>query len=225
MAVSINKIQFLTNRNSNNPIFYCHASDVDHHPTLSASASGNNISISTQDDLLFKVKRNPQLKDRVDVYMSVEAANSLGREILALTRTTPPRFWPASNANPHAAAGGRMALPNILSSHYSRALSARAVTESGVSMSKANCYVNIDVEMPHATHIMMMGKEVHIGVALDPSVGTHDASAGVKVNVPEMELQRGTGETNPIQKVHGFFTVEFDKQVAAGLGNLLAGIV
>ncbi|MGV7178174.1 hypothetical protein [Xanthomonas axonopodis] len=225
MAVSINKIQFLTNQGSGNPIFYCHGSDVDHHPSLSASATGNHLAISTQIDLLFKVKKNPQLKDRVDIYMSVQAANRLGQEILALTSTISPRAWPASNANPHAAAGGRMMLPGILSSYYSKALQAKITTESGVSMSKLNCYVNIDEEMPHSTHIKMIGKEVHIGVALNPSVGTHDIAAGVKVNVPESELQRGTGEANPIQKVRGFFTLELDKQVAAGLGQLLIGII
>ncbi|WLA11575.1 hypothetical protein MO327_15395 [Xanthomonas translucens] len=174
---------------------------------------------------MFKVKKNPQVKDRVDIYMSVQAANMLGQEILALTSTISPRAWPASNANPHAAAGGRMMLPGILSSYYSKALQAKITTESGVSMSKLNCYVNIDEEMPHSTHIKMIGKEVHIGVALNPSVGTHDIAAGVKVNVPDSELQRGTGEANPIQKVRGFFTLELDKQVAAGLGQLLIGII
>ncbi|WP_217697353.1 hypothetical protein [Xanthomonas axonopodis] len=225
MAVSINKIQFLTDQGSGNPIFYCHGADDGHYPTLSASVSGNFVAVSTQDDLLFKVKRNPQRKDRVDIYMSVQAANALGQEILALTGRVSPSAWPASNARPHDAARGRMALPDILSSHFGRALVARARTNSGVSMSKTNCYVNIDVETPHSTHIKMIGKEVHIGVALDPSVGIHDIAAGIKVNVPESELQRGTGEANPIQKVHGSFILELDKHVAAGLGQLLIGII
>ncbi|MDO0839076.1 hypothetical protein NHH63_15040 [Xanthomonas campestris pv. campestris] len=225
MAVSINKIQFLTNKGSGNPIFYCHGADDGHYPSLSASVSGNYIAVSTQDDLLFKVKKNPQKKDRVDIYMSVQAANALGQEILALTGMISPKPWSASNANPQAAAGGRMMLPGILSAYNSKAVLAKAITESGVSMSKSNCYVNIDEEMPHSTHIKMKGKEVHIGVALNPSVGTHDATAGVEVNVPASELQKGTGETNPIQKVRGFFTLELDKQVAAGLGQLLIGII
>ncbi|MCI1089519.1 hypothetical protein MOQ21_00820 [Stenotrophomonas maltophilia] len=224
MAVSINKIQFLTNKASGNPIFYCHGTDVDHHPTLSAASKNGNIVISTEDDLLFKVKKNPQSKDRIDIYMSIEDANALGKEILALTAGTAPKAWPPSKANPHANASGNMALPNISESYFSKAIKVSASTDSGVSMSKTDCYVNIDVETPHATHIRMMGKEVHIGIALNASVGDHDPEAGFTIDVPVGELQTTKGETNPVQKVEGVCIMKFEMGVAAGLGLLLKGM-
>ena len=223
MAVNITKIQFLANRDSNHPIYYCHGNDVDHYPTLEVTTDNNSVYISGR-ELLFKVKRNPQTKNRVDIYMPIASANALGRELIAASQGYNPSPWRESNASPHSAATGRMALPDIIWSKYAKAKSAVATTNSGTHISKSDPYVNIDLETPHDTFIMMNDTEVHIGISLDSPRGVYDSSRTRLVEVPENELQRGTGELNPIPKVTGNFTLEFSKQVAAGLGQLLSGV-
>lgn len=224
MAVNITKIQFLANRDSNHPIFYCHANDLGHAPALEVTTSGHSIFIEAK-DLLFKVKKNPQTKNRVDIYMSIESANALGRDLVAATQGSPANPWRVSTAAPGQFASGRMALPTIVWSKFGKTTQAVARVDSGTHMTKKDAYVNIDLETPHATHIMMCNTEIHIGIALDSPSGTHDSSRTTPVNVPEAELQSGTGESNPISKVSGYFSLEFSKQVAAGLGQLLISVV
>ncbi len=223
MPVDINKIQFFSHRDSEAPIFYCHSSDLDHSPSLGASVINGEICVATRVEL-FKVKANPQTKDRVDIYLPVGNARQLGVEVLALVPNVPPNAWRISNANPHAAAQGRMALPGIEKSYYGPALRVEASTRSGITLRNMNCWVNIDLEIPHGTHIRMAGPEVHIGIRTNPPIGRHDFDAGEMVEVPVSELQRGTNESNPVQKVEGKFWMTFDAPSAAGLGQLLSTI-
>ncbi|MGP6462517.1 MULTISPECIES: hypothetical protein [Pseudomonas] len=224
MAVNITKIQFLAHRDSGHPIFYCHAHDLGHAPMLEVTTNGNSIFIEGQ-DLLFKVKKNPQTKNRIDIYMPIESANALGRELAAATQGCVATPWRQSTASPGQFASGRMALPEIVWSKFGKTVEAIVGVDSGTQMSKLDAYVNIDLETPHDTHIMMRSAEIHIGVTLDNPSGVHDSTRTTLVNVPEAELQRGTGESNPIPKVSGYFSLEFSKQVAAGLGQLLIGTV
>lgn len=224
MAVNITKIQFLAHRDSGHPIFYCHAHDLGHAPMLEVTKNGNSIFIEGQ-NLLFKVKKNPQTKNRIDIYMPIESANALGRELAAATQGCVATPWRQSTASPGQFASGRMALPEIVWSKFGKTVEAIVSVDSGTKMSKLDAYVNIDLETPHGTHIMMRNAEIHIGVTLDNPSGVHDLTRTTLVTVPEEELQRGTGESNPIAKVSGHFSLEFSKQVAAGLGQLLIGTV
>lgn len=223
MAVNITKIQFLSHRDSGHPIFYCHAHDLGHAPTLEVSNDGNSVFIEGQ-NLLFKIKRNPQTKNRIDIYMPIESANTLGRELAAATQGCFATPWRQSTASPGQFASGRMALPEIVWSKFGKTFRAIASVDSGTHMSKLDAYVNIDLETPHDTHIKMRNAEIHIGVTLSNPSGFHDSTRTTLMNVPEEELQRGTGESNPIAKVSGYFSLGFSKQVAAGLGNLLIGV-
>lgn len=223
MAVRITKIQFLANRDSGEPIFYCHANDKDHDPRLNVVVESNCVEI-VGEGLLFKVKRNPQTKNRVDIYMPISSANELGRQLADLTPSVVASEWRTSPASPGRFASGRMALPEIVWSKYSKALNVVAETDSGTLMVKRDAYVNVDLETPHGSHIMMRNAEVHIGIALDSPVGSHDEALTYPVDVPEGELQRGTGETNPVYKVSGCFLVRLTPQVAAGLGQLLMAV-
>ncbi|MBD8625745.1 hypothetical protein IFT64_02210 [Oxalobacteraceae sp. CFBP 8753] len=224
MSTPITKIQFLSDRDSQHPIFYCHSADEGHDPMLNVTRAGTEVVISSV-DCLFKVKKNPQKKNRVDIYMPKSSANNLGRELVLATPSIQPRTWYVSNANPHQNAGGRMALPDIIWSKYAKAIRVDAYVASGTNLSKQSAYVNIDLETPHETFIKMNSEEIHIGIALEWPTGTHDADKTQPFNVPENELQRGTQEQNPIYKVTGGFAMRLDCQVAAGLGQLLIGVV
>jgi hypothetical protein len=223
MAVSITKIQFLAHRDTGHPIFYCHANDMDHNPLLAVDADAQSVVIRA-DNLLFKVKKNPQTKNRIDIYMSISSANELGRELIGATQGVRAREWRTSNATPHQFASGRMALPDIVWSKFDKAVEVAAEVNSGTRMVKQDAYVNIDLEKPHATHIMMSNAEIHIGISLDNPTGVHDENLTFPVNVAESELQRGTGETNPIYKVLGHFMLRLTPQAAAGLGLLLMAV-
>lgn len=220
MAIRITKIQFLANKDSRHPIFYCHANDVGHEPQLDVVANAQTVTI-VGESLLFKVKRNPQTKNRIDIYMPISSANELGRQLLDITQGVAANAWRTSTASPNQFATGRMALPEIVWSKYSKAVNVIAEVDSGTQMAKRDAYVNIDLETPHGSHIMMRNAEIHIGISLDSPVGSHNEALTHPVDVPESELQRGTGETNPIHKVYGYFSVTLTPQVAAGLGQLL----
>lgn len=220
MSVDITKIQFLSARDTGHPIFYCHAEDEGHTPKLSIAQDANTILVVTG-DTLFKVKANPQRKNRVDIYMSIESANALGHELLAACAGVAPSNWPVSNTNPYAVASGRMALPNIEWSRSGRFLSSTAVVRSGTRMEKRHGTLYVELETPVANHIRMKTPEIHIGMALDLPTGQHDRQLTTPVDVPDGELQRGTDERNPIYKVVGTLSIQLDKAVAAGLGQLL----
>ena len=223
MSVSITKIQFLAQSDSGHPIFYCHANDEDHNPLLAVVADAGSVVIRG-DNLLFKVKKNPQTKNRIDIYMSISSANELGTELIAATQGVSARTWSTSNATPHKFASGRMVLPNIVWSKYGKAVEVVAEVNSGTRMVKQDAYVNIDLEKPHGTHIMMRNAEIHIGITLDNPTGFHDENRTFPVNVAESELQRGTNETNPISKVLGYFMMRLTPPAAAGLGELLMAV-
>lgn len=223
MAVSITKIQFLTHRDSQHPIFYCHDNDNGHNPMLDVFADGQSVIISGN-DLLFKVKRNPQTKNRIDIYMSIASANRLGNELSAATQGVNAYQWSTSTAAPNQFATGRMALPEIIWSKFSKAIEVLAEVDSGTQMIKQDAYVNIDLEKPHSTHIMMRHAEIHIGISLNAPTGFHDQNRTHLVNVPEEELQRGTNETNPVPKVRGHFSLRLTPQIASGLGQLLMSV-
>lgn len=216
----IRKIQILTDTRSGLPLFYCHSEDIDHDPALSLEKVGNVVMIRAR-QMLYKVKKNPQQKNRVDIYMSLSEAHQLGTALVEVAASRQPVQWPTSNANPQAAARGNMQLPNIVWTKFHRYTQAAARTDSGILMVAHGGYTNIDLEFPHQTHIKMTEYEVHIGVTLAPPTGTHDHRKTFSVDVPEHELQRGTDEKNPISKVHGDFFVELSADVAGGLGLLL----
>jgi len=224
MAVNITKIQFMSHRDTAHPIFYCHAHDDGHAPMLAVTTDGISIFIEGR-NLLFKVKANPQTKNRIDIYMPITSANQLGRELVAATQGSSANQWRESTASPGQFASGRMSLPNIIWSKFGKTIQAVARVNSGTQMTKLDAYVNIDLETPHGSHIMMSDTEIHIGISLDNPTGTHNTDLTTPVHVPEIELQRGTAESNPVSKVAGDFSLKFTKEIAAGLGQLLIGTV
>lgn len=221
---AIRKIQILTDSQTGLPLFYCHFEDVDHNPTLSLEKSGDFVLIRAR-QMLYKVKHNPQRKNRVDIYMSVSESRHLGASLIEVAASQRPTQWRISNANPHAAAQGNMRLPDIVWSRSCKYIRAGARTVSGVLMDARDSYINVDLEFPHQTHIKMREHEVHIGVTLGIPTGTHDPSKTFLVNVPEHELQRGRNEKNPISKVRGDFFVELFADIAGGLGLLLTNFL
>jgi hypothetical protein len=220
LEVPIRKIQILTDRETGLPLFYCHSADVDHNPVLSLEKVGAQVLIRAR-QMLYKVKWNPQRKNRVDIYMAVGEAHRLGEALVDVADSLKPIQWQASRANPHAAAKGNMQLPSIVWAKSSRYVRAAARVNSGIQMEARNGYINVDLEFPHQTHIKMKEHEVHIGVTLATPSGNHDASKSFPVNVPEEELQKGRKEKNPIFKVHGDFYLELSMDIAGGLGLLL----
>ncbi len=222
MKAQVTKIQILTDRATGNPIFYCHASDQGHEPELSIVRDAGEVTIVCH--TLFKVKANPQTKNRVDIYMSIGEARGVGRALINAAgdvRAEEPRI---SNASPHDARRGTMELPRILWARYLRPIIAAAKSESGVLLRKESGYMNIDLEARHETHIKMGEREIHIGITLDAPAGRHDQAAATMVMVAPSELQRPINRppgANPVPKVNGAVLVRLRPEAAAGLGRLL----
>lgn len=223
MNAPITKIQFLTDRETGHGIYYCHTDDENHNPTLTVETYNRQVIISAS-ETLFKVKKNPQKKNRVDIYMSVPEAHTLGGLIQSITEGTKPQQWSVSNANPHAAATGTMKLPTIIWSRFAKFLQCTASIRVGTKMQSQGGYLNLDFEAPDASHIKMTNKEVHIGVNLNSPTGQQKDNQSFPVIVPEHELQRRTNEQNPVPKVYGDFVLKMDIGIAAGLGELLSQV-
>ncbi|WP_274001543.1 hypothetical protein [Vibrio parahaemolyticus] len=218
MQIDITKIQILPTRTSNNPIFYCHTEDLGHIPVLSVVVDGDKIKLLSHS--LFKVKgRNPQFKDRVDIYMSVDSATELARYLLSIVNYN--SYWPESKSNPNANKKGNMELPEILFSSIGKAQLCRAKTDSGVVLIKQSPSVYVEYERPAKSHIKMKNIEVHIGVPFNNHSGVHEESLTWPVEVPESEFQKGANEKNPIFKVMGTFMLEMDKKASSEMANAI----
>ena len=223
-AYPVRKIQILSDRVEGHPLFYCHSADVGHSPELALEFLNGGVLLRAR-SLLFKVKLNPQRKKRVDIYMSIEQANSLGRGLVGLVACNSSVPLRVSKATPGANASGNMKLPNIVWSKFCLHSGVKARLASGLSfpMKEAGS-VYVDLEYPDDTHIKMTEHEIHIGVDLAGPVGNHDSSAVEMVDVPTHELQRGRQEKNPIAKVRGDFVLRLEAPVAMGLGMALEGV-
>lgn len=215
----ITKIQILCNRETGHPLFYCHSEDRDHDPRLSLERTGDKMVIRAK-QTLYKVKFNPQTKNRVDIYMSLPQARDIGTALMTLSQTE-PFVWQVSSANPNAAAKGNMRLPTIIWARSARFLAAAARVRTGANLKATGGYINVDLEYPVDTHIKMKNHEIHIGIQLDPPTGVHDIGEAVPVHVPEEEFQKSRGEKNPLRKTIGDFYLELSSKVASGLGLLL----
>lgn len=224
MRVDVTKLQVLTACASGNPIFYCHANDRDHAPHFEVSRDGDAVLLAGT--MLFKVKVNPQTRNRIDVYMDVEQARRLGAALEGAAGGAPAFAPQVSNADPHAARRGPVELPDIVWARYLRTLEAHAYIGPTLRLSKREGYLNVDYEKPHGTHIRMGLQEIHLGLPLDGPSGMHDRSAERLVHVDEAELQRPIGrppERNPVPKVEGGVAILLGRSQAAGLGRLLSG--
>lgn len=222
MQAQITKIQILTDRATGNPIFYCHASDQGHDPELSIVRDAGEVRIVCHTP--FKVKDNPQTKNRVDIYMSIDEARGLGRALIDAAGDVWAEEPRVSSANPHGARRGAMELPLIEWARVIRPILAAAKSESGVLLRKEGGYMNVDLETKHETFIKMGEREIHIGIPLDAPIGRHDPSAATMVMVDPSELQRPPNrppEANPVPKVDGAMLVKLRPEAAAGLGRLL----
>lgn len=223
MRVEITKIQILTDQTTGNPLFYCHMADAGHEPALEITLHDTNVRIAGK--TLFKVKANPQYKNRVDIYMTIAQARALGQALLTVADTQKRRAPLQSRARPHEARQGRMELPDIIWSRYIKSVLSAAKSESGILMTAHAGYVNIDFEGKHESHIRMGDREIHIGIPLDPPEGRHDPDKAELVEVDPAELQRPRDrawERNPVSKVDGAVLLLLEPPVAAGLGDLLA---
>lgn len=219
--VEIRKIQLLADSRTNHPIYYCHSSDIGHSPHLLISFEEGVVRLRAR-NLCYKVKLNPQGKNRVDMYMSVEQAVNLALALVDVADTSEEVEPLKINFNPGAKASGNMQLPQIHWTRSARYIRAAARTKTGTVFSaKANGSIYIDLETPDATHIRMVEKEVHIGVDMAVPNGTHDIAKAVAVTVPDSELQRGRNEKNPIMKTEGDFFLEISGSIALGLGRFL----
>jgi hypothetical protein len=222
-TVPITKIQILADRDTKHPLFYCHSSDRDHNPLLTISRKDRSVEIRAK-KMLFKVKSNPQRKNRVDIYMSIAEAHALGNALMQASDGATSKGFPESNSNPAAAAKGNMQLPTIIWSRCGRCRRAGAQVRTGTKLRRDDGYVHVDLEYPDDTHIKMKDYEIHLGFPLKAPTGTHDIGEAIPVHVPEKELQRGRNEQNPLNKTIGDFYLELSEEVAAGLGKLLAEV-
>ena len=222
MRADVTKLEILTDRATGNPLFYCHAADRDHQPYLEVSLHEGEVRIAAT--LLFKVKANPQTKNRIDIYMTVEEARRFG-SMLAKVAGTINRSEPAlSSARPHDARRGGMELPDIIWARYLKSSLSAARTDSGIFMRVDGGWVNIDFEMRHETHIKMGEREIHLGITLADPKGAHDPSKATLVHVDPSELQRPRDrepERNPVPKVNGQIVLLISRSKAAGLGHIL----
>lgn len=222
MRTRITKLQILTDQGTRNPIFYCHSSDEGHDPELELSSMNGMVEVRARAD--FKVKKNPQTKNRIDVYMTVPEARALGHALVLVADAEEPVEPRISRANPHAARSGGMELPEIIWARYLRPQASVARTGSGVMMEAADGYLNVDFEAKHPTHVRMGEREIHLGIPLGAPHGRHDPSKARLVTVDETELQRKPGEeveSNPVPKVAGRMAFRIGRAAAAGLGELL----
>ncbi len=222
LRTRITKLQILTDHRNRNPIFYCHSSDEGHDPELELSLKDGLVEVWATAE--FKVKHNPQTKNRIDIYMTVPEARSLGHALIAVAATDASARPRVSMANPHASRVGRMELPDIIWARYLRPHTAGARTVSGVRMEAKEGYLNVDFEARHASHIKMGEREIHLGIPLDATQGSHDPTKTRLVMVDESELQRPQErepERNPVPKVTGQMVFRIERAAAAGLGELL----
>jgi hypothetical protein len=218
----ITKIQILCDKETGHPLFYCHSEDRDHEPCLSFERTENKMVIRAK-QTLYKVKFNPQTKNRVDIYMSLPQAWDIGMALMTLSQTE-PLVWQVSSANPNAAAKGNMRLPTIIWARSARFLVAAGRVRTGANLKATSGYINVDLEYPADTHIKMKNHEIHIGVQLGAPTGAHDIGEAVPVHVPEEEFQKSRGEKNPLRKTIGDFYLELSPEVASGLGLLLHNV-
>lgn len=178
--------------------------------------------------MLYKVKtHNPQKKNRLDIYMSIEAARELGKTIGGLCGGK-GRVWKDSPGDPGAAATGNMPLPIIHWSKVAGYTLAKSQVRCGTEMnSPKGGPIFVDLESPVEQHIKMKGFEVHVGVCFDSPTGGYSESEAVPVHVPHGELQHRNpelgleSEVNPVPKTRGDWYVLLSEDVACGLGELL----
>lgn len=221
ILVAIRKIQILADRATNHPLFYCHSADQGHNPTLLVTRDGDTIRIRAR-RMVYKVKFNPQTKNRVDIYMSLTQAHELGQVLHSLANSAVETILSEAMVSPGANAKGNMRLPTIHWTKATKVLRVAAQVDTGTKF-PVRAYGNlyIDLESPHESHIKMVETELHMGIELSPPVGHHDVQLATPVNVPEHELQRGRSEENPIMKTEGDFLLEIASSEALGLANVL----
>jgi hypothetical protein len=217
----VRKIQLLSDRSSGHPIYYCHHEDEDHDPCLLIESDRDYVFIRAR-ETLYKVKRNPQTKNRVDIYMSLEQAVYLGRHLVKIAHHDSDISIQNSNTNPNLNAQGNMKLPNIVWSKSIRHAGIKARSRIGSEFPlKESGYIYIDLESPHSSHIKMTEHEIHIGIDLQQPTGNVNIELAELVWVPEVELQRGTNEKNPLRRTVGDMVIRIDHTTASAMGKLL----
>jgi hypothetical protein len=159
-TIPITKIQILADKATGHPIFYAHSDDRDHKPEFMVEKVGLHVLLQSK-QTLFKLKANPQTKSRVDIYMSIQNARELGRELVKVASSEAAPEWSASTANPGLAPKGVMKLPEIIWSKCGPFLKAGARVRTGLVLKKTNGYVYVELEYPDASHIKMKEYEVH----------------------------------------------------------------
>ncbi|MDO9010356.1 MAG: hypothetical protein Q7U78_00910 [Gallionella sp.] len=224
MELLVRKIQILPNRNTEHPLFYCHSSDKDHAPSLLLEKVGALVIIRAR-HMYYKIKLNPQTKNRVDIYMSILQANVLGIELEKIAQTNSPQQMINSKATPSTNAKGNMKLPNILWQKWGRYVRVAVRVETGTYFPQrmgGNFY--IDLESPDDSHIKMTETEIHIGIDLNEPQGIHSLQNAELVEVPIEELQKGRNEKSPLHKTYGDIYLEISADLAGGIGSLLRNV-
>ena len=222
----IHKLQVLADQASNHPIFYNHFEDQNHKPYLQLTVEQNRVVLHAE-EMLFKVKQNPQTKNRMDIYMSLAHARTLGAALMQATHGKRSWAFRVSSANPARGASRNMALPEIVSQYFGKHIGVGANFQTGtqfLTVEGTEGYINVDLERPHVTHIKMKGEEIHIGIPLSPPSGKHNPAGGHQVDVPLEELQTGRAEQNPLLKVYGGFVIFLSLETGRGLGELLTAL-
>lgn len=225
VPVPIRKIQILANRATDHPLFYCHSADEGHEPCLLLSRDGDMVRIRAR-RMVYKVKLNPQTKNRVDVYMSLDQAGLFVQVLYRISSTAVESVLTDSKVSPGANAIGNMRLPAIHWTRSVRLIRTAARIDTGTEFSvRTNGSMYIDLESPDESHIKMTETEVHIGMDLSAPSGQHDIGRAYPVQVPEHELQRGRNEKNPIMKTSGDFFAELTSSDALGLAKALVSVL
>lgn len=229
MEFSIRKIQILADKETGHPIFYCHSEDQDHAPTLLISREierGQSFVVVRARRVLYKVKYNPQRKNRVDIYMSIAQANLIGNALSSAASDVPASGFRTSRASPAENASGNMKLPNIVWSMSGRHSGVRAQIDTGTLFRERDSgYIYVDLEYPDESHIKMKEHEVHIGIDLSVPIAVRAVAKPMVVHVPEAELQRGRGEKNPLYKTVGDILVKIAPASASDLGEILKNVI
>ncbi|MEH6982878.1 hypothetical protein [Priestia megaterium] len=183
---------------------YSHFNDHEHDPFILARKDKNgNLELFIED--LFKLKPNflKRPQNRIDIYMPYITALELGTDIIQLIGCG--RIGELANVDPLAvqvANGVRGVLPKIFETRSVRYLSA-SMRIADVEVKGNSRPIYIDREAPQENHIEMAGAEVHLGMALNSVQGSINEALVVEKEIPEHEVRRKNGETNPMKKAQG----------------------
>lgn len=196
---------------------YSHFSDEYHSPFFSITSTDDYLSLEVRE--LFKLKPNNQKqpRNRVDIYMPVSTALSIGEQII--TKYGPGQLAELNSINPENFRAGPQTLPVINEARTVKYLDVQ-FNIVGISLEGKNGRIYVDDEAPAEEHVEMKGKEIHFGIQLQTITGNIDNRFLLLRKVPDTET-KVEGERDPIFKAIGYFKVTIDIENARNLASTL----